>query len=195
MVITYWVVADSRGQEIAGNKLGALVDELVKGVLPVGARLTPDHRPGLVGDGVPVPVHIFAVALHVALLEISREAVHVLVVGQDCLRLGTKEIDVPDPDQGQQHRDVLLAGHFPEMLVHGMGSLQQLHVPVEPDGAGNGKPDGRPQGVAAAHPVPKHKHVLLGNAKLLHCLQVGRDGHKVIFHVIFPAMLQEPSLG
>ena len=34
------------GQEIAGDQLGALVDQLVEGMLPVGAGLAPDHRAG-----------------------------------------------------------------------------------------------------------------------------------------------------
>ena len=40
------VVAVGRGQEVARDQLGALVDKLVKGMLAVGAGLPPDHRPG-----------------------------------------------------------------------------------------------------------------------------------------------------
>ena len=41
------VVRLDRGEEVAGDELRALVDELVEGVLAVGARLAPDDRAGL----------------------------------------------------------------------------------------------------------------------------------------------------
>ena len=40
--------ATRRGEEVARDDLRALVDQLVEGVLPVGARLAPDDRAGLV---------------------------------------------------------------------------------------------------------------------------------------------------
>ena len=47
MVIADRVLALGRGQEIAGNQLGPLMDELVEGMLAVGARLSPDDGAGL----------------------------------------------------------------------------------------------------------------------------------------------------
>ena len=40
------LVRRGRDQEVAGDDVGALVDELVEGVLAVGAGLAPDDRPG-----------------------------------------------------------------------------------------------------------------------------------------------------
>ena len=71
MVIADGVVADGRRQEVAGDQLGAPVDQLVEGVLAVGARLTPDDGAGLVVDRVAVAIHVLAVGLHVALLEVG----------------------------------------------------------------------------------------------------------------------------
>jgi hypothetical protein len=47
------VVAVGRGDEVARNHLGALVDQLVEGVLAVRARFTPEDRAGLVVLGSP----------------------------------------------------------------------------------------------------------------------------------------------
>ena len=44
------VVGLGRSNEVAGHEAGSLVDELVEGVLPVGAGLAPDNRPGGVVD-------------------------------------------------------------------------------------------------------------------------------------------------
>jgi hypothetical protein len=56
MVVTDRVVADGRRQEVAGDQLGALVDQLVEGVLAVGTRLTPDDGAGLVVNRLAVAI-------------------------------------------------------------------------------------------------------------------------------------------
>ena len=103
-------LALGRGDEVGRDQLGALVDQLVEGVLAVGAGLAPDHRPGLVVDPLPVAADALAVALHVALLEVGGKAVQVLIVGQDRLRRGIQEVAVPDAEQRQQHRQVGSSG-------------------------------------------------------------------------------------
>ena len=50
LVVAQRVLALGGGQEVAGDQLGALVDQLVEGVLAVGAGLAPDDRAGLVVD-------------------------------------------------------------------------------------------------------------------------------------------------
>ena len=54
------------------------MDELVEGVLPVGPWLAPSHRTSLVVHVLPAPSDIFPVRLHVTLLEVGSEAMHVL---------------------------------------------------------------------------------------------------------------------
>ena len=76
------------GDEVRGDEPGALVDELVEGVLAVGARLAPEDLTGLSGHGAAVPAHGLAVGLHGELLEVGGEAVQVLGVGQDGVGAG-----------------------------------------------------------------------------------------------------------
>ena len=61
VVIADGVVGNGRSDEVAWDYLGALVDELVEGVLAVGACLAPDNRAGLVVNGVAVSVNGLAV--------------------------------------------------------------------------------------------------------------------------------------
>ena len=107
MVLANGVVALRRRQEIRRYQLCALVYELVKRMLPVGPRLTPDDWSGLVRNRPAAAVNRFSVALHVALLEIGGEAVHVLVIGKYCLGFSAEEIGVPDAQQRKHYRDVL----------------------------------------------------------------------------------------
>lgn len=51
------------------------------------------------------------------LLEVSGEAVHVLVVRQHGVGLGLEEVDVPDTQNSQQNRDVLIQRGAAEMVV------------------------------------------------------------------------------
>ena len=45
MVVAERVVVSHGGEEVARDQLGALVDQLVEGVLAVGAGLAPDDGP------------------------------------------------------------------------------------------------------------------------------------------------------
>ena len=113
------VVRPAEADEVAGDELRPLVDQLVVGVLSVGARLAPDDRAGLVaGDGPALAVHRLAVALHVELLQVGREALQVLAVGQDRHRLGAEEVVVPEPEEPEEHRDVRLERGGAKVLVH-----------------------------------------------------------------------------
>ena len=54
--------------EVAGDQLRPLVDQLVEGVLAVGPRLAPVDRPGLVVDTLPLEGDVLAVGFHRELL-------------------------------------------------------------------------------------------------------------------------------
>src|SRR5262245_10144081 len=66
--------------EVAWNQLRALMDELIEGVLPVGAWFTPDDGAGRYVYRLTVTVDVLTVTLHVPLLKVSSETVHVLVI-------------------------------------------------------------------------------------------------------------------
>ena len=118
------IVSGQGDDEVCRNQAGALVNQLVVGVLPVGTNPTPDDRPGLPGQGLAALGHALAVALHVQLLEMVRQAAQVVIVGQDGVGLGAPEIVVPDPEHRHDDRQVLMQWRLPEVLVHGMGAGQ-----------------------------------------------------------------------
>ena len=196
MVIADRVVADGGCQEVTGDQLGALVDQLVEGVLAVGARLTPDDGAGLVVNRLAVAIHVLAVGFHVALLEVGREAVHVLIVRQDGFRLGAVEVVVPQANQRQQHRHVLLIGGSSEVHVHLEGTLQQGFEIFKADRQGDRHADGRPGGVAAANPVPELEHVVGVDTELGHGLAVGGERGEVLGDVgLVTGDVDEPVAG
>ena len=64
LAVAYRVSRVSHGNEVSRNQLGALVDQLVEGVLAVGARLAPEDLAGGGGDRGAIPAHALTIGLH-----------------------------------------------------------------------------------------------------------------------------------
>mmetsp|Transcript_44166 Transcript_44166/g.111286 ORF Transcript_44166/g.111286 Transcript_44166/m.111286 type:complete len:224 (-) Transcript_44166:988-1659(-) len=142
------IVCAQRHNKVARDQFAALMDQLVEGMLPVGARLTPDHRTCAVaelGDGAALSVHTLSVALHVHLLEVGSEAVQVLIVGQDGVCLCVTKVVVPHTEQTQQHGGVLQGRGATEVAIHLVCTSQQLLKVIHTHSEGNTHADGRPQ--------------------------------------------------
>lgn len=71
------------------------------------------------------------------------------------------------------------------MLVHLVGTVEQLLEVIKADRQADGETDGRPKRVSATNPVPELEHVGFGNTKLGHTLGVGGKGNKVLGDVGF----------
>src|SRR5262245_52293152 len=108
----------AKGDEVTGDEAGALMDQLVEGVLAVRTRLAPVDGTGLVIDRAAIARDMFAVALHGQLLQIRREALQVLLVWQDRHGLGAEEVVVPYAQETHEHRQVAREGGGAEVLVH-----------------------------------------------------------------------------
>ncbi len=139
VVVADLVVAVGRGDEVARNHLGALVDQLVEGVLAIGTRFAPEDRAGLVVHALGIAVNGLAVGFHVGLLEVGGQAVQVLVVREHGVARSAKEVVVPHADKGEDNGEVLVDGRGLEMLIHFVGTLMELHVVFEADAESNGK--------------------------------------------------------
>lgn len=125
MMISQRVVADGRSDEVTRDHERALVDQLVKRMLAIGAGFTPDHRTRVPTYWLSVAVNALPVALHIALLEIGGKTVHILVIGQDRLRLRSEEIGIPQSYEGHGDGNIRFEGCRPEMHIGRMGALQQ----------------------------------------------------------------------
>eukprot|EP00760_Papus_ankaliazontas_P006658 PhM_4_TR13129/c0_g1_i1/m.69410 len=165
------------------------MDELVEGVLAIGARLSPHNGSSRHIHPTAVTGNVLTIALHVPLLQVGRKAVQVLVVGEDRLRLGVEEIVIPDAEQSHNDGQVLRKRRRTEVLVQVVGTGEQLLEVLEAEGDGDGKTDCRPQTVATAHPVPELEHVRLVNAEFLNLWAVRRDGDEVLCDTPFGVAL------
>src|SRR5437867_277420 len=88
----------TKADEVARDEFCTLMEQLIKGMLAVGAGLAPIDRAGIVVHARAVERDRLAVALHCELLEVRREAFQVLIVWQHRDRLGTEEVHIPNTD-------------------------------------------------------------------------------------------------
>ncbi len=128
--------------KIYRHQLRPLMQQLVKSMLAIGTRLTPDDLPRGVIHGLAAARHGLTVTLHISLLQIRRQSVQILLVGQNGRRLAAIEIAVPDAEQRQNDRQILLQRRCPEMLVHGVKTCQHFVKTFWADGYHDAQPDG-----------------------------------------------------
>src|SRR5258705_13556997 len=96
--------------EVTGDEPRSLVNQLIEGMLAVGSRFAPINGTRIVAGFVPVESNVLAVALHRQLLQISRESLQVLLVGQHRDGLRAEEIVGPKGQEAHAHRQVALKG-------------------------------------------------------------------------------------
>lgn len=174
------VVGLNGHEEIGRNKLGTLVKKLEEAVLGVGGGLAEQDGTGSVLDILAGASNGLTVALHGKLLQVCGETVQVLVEGSNQVSLGTEEVAVPDTQETTNGRDVLLQRSLTEVLIHGVGTSQELVEVVETDVESHGQTDGAPNGVTAANPRLEAEHVLAVDAELGDLGLVGGESNEVL---------------
>jgi hypothetical protein len=114
----------------------------------------------------------------------------------DKVSLGTEEVRVPDAEKTTNSGDVLLERSVGEVVVHGVGTSQELVEVVVSDVKSHAEADRRPNTVAATDPVAEAEHVLGVDAELLDLLGVGGESNEVLSDGgLVLCGLKEPPLG
>ncbi len=165
--------------QIGRNQACSLMQQLEKCVLRIGARLTEYDGSGAAADRAAVTIDTLAVALHIELLEKSRQSPQALVVGNHRMGIGAQEIAVPHAQQRQRDRHVALEIGFPKMTIHGVPSVEQRLECVHADCQCHRQPHGRPQRVAPANPIPELEDVSGIDAELSSAIGLARHGDEV----------------
>src|SRR5271165_5991942 len=100
------------------------MDQLIEGVLAIGARLSPIDGASVAGNGRSIQPDVLAIALHRQLLQIGGESLQVLLVRQHSGRLRAEKIVVPDSEQAHEYWKIAPERSCPEMRVHLMEAIQ-----------------------------------------------------------------------
>lgn len=136
MLSLYW------DHEVTGNHACSLMNELVKCMLPIGARLSPHNRTSIVVHTRSFLGNVFAIRFHVTLLEVGSKAVHILVIGQKCMGFTSVAVYIPHSQHGQENRHILLQWSSMEVFIHPVASSKQALKVVKTNMKGDGETNG-----------------------------------------------------
>ncbi len=118
MVLTERIKWLRERNEVTRDYPRALVNELVKGMLPIRSWFAPVNRTCIARYPAAINGGLLAVTLHCQLLQVGRKTIHVLIVRENRYSLGSEEVVVPDCQQPHEHGKVVLKGSRSEVLVH-----------------------------------------------------------------------------
>lgn len=195
LVVLNGVVAFRCKDKIGRDQLCSLVQKLVERVLRIRCWLSEQDCPGSVFDVISTPGDSLAVRLHRKLLQVRREAVHVLVERRYQMCLGSKEIRVPDAQQTSEHGNIVFDRGLLEMVVHGVSAGKKFVEVVKADVQRYAQTDSAPDTVSTANPALEAEHVLLVNSEFGDLLLIGGQSNKVFGNVlVFLRSLEEPML-
>ena len=111
------------------------------------------------------------------------EAGQVVAVGQHGQRLGAEEVVVPDAEQAEEHRQVLLERRGAEVLVDGVEAVEHLAEAVGPDGDHQRQADGRVVASSGRRPSPRSRTCWRCRCRTPRTsLGVGGHRHEVLGH-------------
>lgn len=112
------------------------------------------------------------------------------------MRLSSEKVTVPNAQQTTENGNVVLERSLAEVLVHLVGTSQELVEVVVANVECYTQTNGTPDRVSATDPALKAKHVLAVDTKLGDLFLVGGEGNKVLGNLALVAsLLEEPRLG
>ena len=170
--------ASHRRDEVRAERRGALVQQLEKRMLGIGARLAPDHGARLPRHRPAVARHALAVAFHLELLQEGRQSVQPLRV-----RAASHGSSAPRKFWFQTPISPRSTGRFCGRRSRCGSARPSRRRPSSrrreaggADGNRDGQSHRRPERVASAHPVPDPVAVPGVDAEPVHGRIV--DGHR-----------------
>ena len=151
------------------------MDELEEGVLRLCSGATPDDDAAWFGQRFAFAVGAFAEAFHVKLLQVLREGLHRVAVGDDGAVVPVEVVVVPGFQRRQPHGHVGHERRALEVFVHFVRAGKQFFVSAVAVLQDERQADGRPQREAAADPIPKRQDALGGDTEGGGFIDVGRQ--------------------
>ena len=133
MIVAQHIARLDHRDELDGDEVRALVEQLEHRMLRIGADAAPGDGGGRAADRLAVDGHALAVRLHLQLLEIGGEQAQPLVIGEGRTRLGMADLGVIEVGKGGERGGVLRQIGQAEMAVHLGRTFQQFleRVPAQ----------------------------------------------------------------
>lgn len=111
------------------------------------------------------------------------------------MRLGGKEVAVPDTKKTTKERNVVLQRSLAEMLVHLVSTREEPVEVIVTDVESNTETNGTPDRVPTSDPALETKHVLAVDSELGNFGLIGRKSDEVLGDITLSSgLLEEPRL-
>ena len=133
-------LAVAEADKLQRRDVSALVQQLIEGVLTVGAGLTEDDGTGNVVHGLAEAVDRLAVGLHVQLLQMSGETAQSLGVGQNSGSGVAQNVTLVNADQSVQQSGVLQQVGIGSQLVSLCGTVEEVSEDLGTEGQARTQP-------------------------------------------------------
>ncbi|CAB4807264.1 unannotated protein [freshwater metagenome] len=133
VMIAMRVIGVRETDHVHRHQPGALMNQLIEGVLAVGPGLAPYDGSGLTHYRRAIAAHRLAVAFHVELLQIGGEPTELVGIGQHRVALRAQHVAVPDTKHRQNDGHVLSQRRMQEVLVNGVKPGKELGEGIGPN--------------------------------------------------------------
>ena len=147
------------------------MDQLVEGMLTVGAGFSPENLTGVVEDRRSIAANGLTIGLHGELLEVGGETVQVLRIREHCVGISAQEVRVPDVEQSHDQREVFLGRCRGEVLIDRAHSAEEFFEVLRADGDCQRGTDCGIYRVASAHPAPESEGIRRVDTKFSDLIQ------------------------
>src|SRR5258708_4537383 len=107
-----------KGNEVARDEPGPLMNQVVKRMLAVRSRFTPIDWACRPRDSLPIDCDLLPASVHRQLLEVGGEPLEILLIRQDSYCLRAKEIVVPERQKPHKYGQIVLEGFITEVFIH-----------------------------------------------------------------------------
>src|SRR5690606_7353049 len=97
---------------------------LIKGMLTIGSRFSPNYRASLIVYLLSIAIYIFSIAFHISLLKVGCKTMHVLIVWKNGMTFCIKEVIIPYSKYSHNHRNIFLKLCFLKMSICSIGTFQ-----------------------------------------------------------------------
>src|SRR5690606_20172436 len=160
------------------------MNQLVERMLPICPRLTPDYRPCLIVYALPIAIDILSIAFHIALLEVCRKAMQVLIIRQYCMTFCLEKVVVPETQHTHDNSNYFFIQSAYELFISLMRHSKYFHKSIRTPRQGTGKSTSRPQRISSAYPIPKLTHIARIDTAIRNTLLIGAECRKVLGNIL-----------
>ena len=180
LMLADWIERFAESNKVAWNKWRSLMDHLIKRMLPICSRLTPNSGAGGPLHASPIKRDMLAVGFHLKLLQIRTESIEVLIVWKNRKSLRSQKIRIPNSNKRHKHWKIFCKWSRSEMFIHFVETTKHFFESCRSNCNHRRESDCRIHRVSPADPIPETKHICSIDSKGFHLFCIGGNRDEML---------------